>query len=100
VAGFGSGLTGVGGAVCPVPIMVLFHFPSHRQSREPGIQIIAAVSGTVAQFQYGSIDFRIAALVALFEVLGVYFGVRIVHAVNAQSLRRFVAVCAFWLAPA
>jgi len=91
VAGFGSGLTGVGGPALSVPIMVLFQFsPLTAIGASQVIQIIAAVSGTVGNFQYGSIDFRIAALVALFEVLGVYFGVRIVHAVNAQSLRRFV----------
>ncbi len=95
VAGFGSGLTGVGGPALSVPIMVLARFsPLIAIGASQVIQIIAAVSGTIGNLQYGSIDFRVAALVTVFEVLGVQLGVRIVHSVNARSLRRFVgALC-------
>lgn len=92
-SGFGSGLTGVGGPALSVPIMVLFGFstlPTIGVSQV--IQILAAASGTAANLQYGSIDFRVAALVTVFEVAGVVLGVRIVHAVNARLLRRCVAM--------
>jgi len=93
VAGFGSGLTGVGGPALSVPIMVLARFsPLIAIGASQVIQIIAAVSGTVGNVQYGSIDFRLAALVTAFEVVGVQLGVRIVHSVNARFLRRFVGV--------
>lgn len=92
-SGFGSGLTGVGGPALSVPVMVLFGFstlPTIGVSQV--IQILAAASGTAANLQYGSIDFRVAALVTVFEVAGVVLGVRIVHAVNTRLLRRFVAM--------
>lgn len=93
VAGFGSGLTGVGGPALSVPIMVLFGFsPLTAIGASQVIQILAAVSGTMGNLHYGSINFTLAALVTLFEIIGVQFGVRIVHAVNAQSLRRFVGL--------
>lgn len=92
-AGFGSGLTGVGGPALSVPLMVLFGFPALASiGTSQVIQIIAATSGTFGNLHYGHIDFRIAATVTLLEIAGVFIGVRIVHAVNADILRRFVAI--------
>ena len=92
-AGFGSGLTGVGGPALSVPIMVLFGFPALRTiGVSQVIQILAAASGTLGNLKYGTINFHVAAPVAAFEIAGVMLGVKIVHAVNAQVLRRFVAV--------
>jgi uncharacterized protein len=93
VAGFGSGLTGVGGPALSVPLMVLFGFPALASiGASQVIQIIAALSGTLGNLQYGTINFRIAAAVTLLEIAGVFFGARIVHAVNAESLKRAVAI--------
>jgi uncharacterized membrane protein YfcA len=93
VAGFGSGLTGVGGPALSVPIMVLFGFsPLVAIGASQVLQILASVSGTVGNLQYGSIDLRLAGVVTVFEILGVIVGVGIAHAVNPRSLRRFVGV--------
>ena len=94
-AGFGSGLTGVGGPALSVPIMVLFGFsPLTAIGASQVIQILAAVSGTVGNMRFGSIDYGVAALVAVVELVGVTLGVRIVHAVDARHLRVFVgALC-------
>ena len=92
-AGFGSGLTGVGGPALSVPLMVLCGFAALTAiGTSQVIQIVAAVSGTLANLRYGSIDFSIAATVTLLEIGGVVLGARIVHAVNAAVLRKFVAV--------
>lgn len=92
-SGFGSGLTGVGGPVISVPLMVLLGFPALTTiGTSQVIQIIAAISGSLGNFQFGTIHFRIAAIVTLLEIAGVFAGARIVHAVNAASLRKFVAV--------
>lgn len=92
-AGFGSGLTGVGGPALSVPLMVLFGFPALASiGASQVIQIIAATSGTLGNLHYGHIDFRIAAVVIILEIAGVFAGVRIVHAVNAEKLRKFVAL--------
>lgn len=92
-AGFGSGLTGVGGPALSVPLMVLFGFPALTAiGTSQVIQIIAATSGTIGNLRFGSIHFEIAALVTVLEVAGVFIGARIVHAVNAEVLRKFVAI--------
>jgi uncharacterized protein len=92
IAGFGSGLTGVGGPALSVPLMVLFGFPALTSiGTSQVIQIVAAVSGTLGNLRYGTIDFGIAASVTLLEIAGVLLGARIVHAVSANLLRKFVA---------
>jgi len=72
---------------------VLFGFPALSSiGASQVIQIVAAASGTLGNLEYGRIDFGIAATVALLEIAGVLLGARIVHAVNAELLRKFVAM--------
>jgi uncharacterized protein len=93
VAGFGSGLTGVGGPALSVPLMVLFGFPALASiGASQVIQIIAAVSGTLGNLTFGSIDFALALPVTGAEVAGVFGGAAAAHAVNQLVLRRFVGV--------
>lgn len=91
--GFGSGLTGVGGPALSVPMMILLGFPPLSTiGASQVIQILAAISGTAGNLQYGSFDYKLLVICTLFEVIGVVAGVRIVHAMNAQVLRGSVGV--------
>ena len=93
VAGFGSGLTGVGGPALSVPLMMLFGFtPLPTIGASQAIQIIAAVSGTLGNLRFGSIDLALAVPVTVGELAGVVLGARLAHAVEAAVLQRFVAV--------
>ena len=93
VAGFGSGLTGVGGPALSVPLMLLFGFsPLTSIGASQVVQILAAVSGTVGNLRYGTIDVRLAMLLTVFEVIGVLLGVRIVHTLKPGALRGMVGV--------
>ncbi|MEO7728192.1 MAG: sulfite exporter TauE/SafE family protein [Burkholderiales bacterium] len=93
IAGFGSGLTGVGGPALSVPLMVLCGFPALTAiGTSQVLQIVAAIAGTLGNLKYGAIDFSVAATVTLLEIAGVLVGARIVHAVNADLLRKFVAI--------
>jgi uncharacterized membrane protein YfcA len=93
VAGFGSGLTGVGGPALSVPIMVLFGFPALASiGASQVIQIIAAASGTLANLQFGAIDFALALPVTGSEVAGVFAGAALAHSMNQLVLRRFVGI--------
>lgn len=92
-AGFGSGLTGVGGPALSVPLMVLFGFPALASiGASQVIQIIAAISGTLGNLTFGSIDFALALPVTCAEVAGVFVGAALAHAVNQLVLRRFVGL--------
>ena len=91
-SGFGSGLSGAGGPLFSVPLMVIVGFaPLAAVGASQVLQIIASVSGSLAALQDGRIDFALAAWVTGFELVGVAAGVRLAHAVSANALRRVAA---------
>ena len=91
-SGFGSGLSGAGGAVFSVPLMLIFGFvPLAAIATSQVLQIVVAASGTLGNLQHGSIDFMAAAWVALFALAGVAVGARTAHAANAMTQRRMIA---------
>lgn len=93
ITGFGSGLTGVGGPALSVPMMVLLGFPTLGAiGASQVIQILASVSGSAGFLMRGIVDLRLAVLLTVFEVVGVWFGVLLAHRVDARWLRGFVGV--------
>ena len=95
VVGFGSGLTGVGGPVLSVPIMVACGFhPLTSIAASQVVQITAALSGSIGNLAHGFIDFSVAWWVTLVELAGVAVGVRMAHSASGASLKKVVsAVC-------
>jgi hypothetical protein len=88
-SGFGSGLSGAGGPLFSVPIMVILRYvPLTAVATSQVLQIVAAMSGSLENFRNGFIDFKVAAVVAVFELLGVIAGVRLAHIASALVLRR------------
>ncbi len=94
-AGFGSGLSGAGGPLFSVPLMVILGFaPLAAVGASQVLQIIASVSGSLAALQDGRVDFVLAAWVTGFELAGVAAGVWLAHAVSPSALRRVAgALC-------
>jgi uncharacterized membrane protein YfcA len=87
-AGFGAGLSGAGGPLFSVPLMVILGFaPLPSVGVSQVLQILAATSGSAASAQDGRIDYGIAAWVTVFELAGVVIGVRLAHAASATALR-------------
>lgn len=87
-AGFGSGLTGAGGPLFSVPIMLSLGFaPLMTIGVSQILQLVSAASGTIANVAYGAIDFGSAAIVVPLELLGVIVGVTVAHRANVAQLR-------------
>jgi hypothetical protein len=92
VSGFGSGLSGAGGPLFSVPIMVMLGFvPLAAIGTSQVLQIIAALSGSIGNLQFGRINFSVAWWVILAELAGVVLGVRLAHAVSMRVLRAMAA---------
>ena len=92
VSGFGSGLSGAGGPLFSVPLMLVLGFaPLATIGASQVLQIVAAVFGTIGNLQFGSVDFAAAAWVTVFELAGVFAGSRAAHAVSVTALRRMAA---------
>ena len=91
-SGFGSGLSGAGGPLFSVPIMVLLGFsPLAAIGVSQVLQIVAAISGSLSSMQDGRIHLAIAAWVTVFELAGVAVGTWLAHTVSGLALRRIAA---------
>ncbi len=90
IAGFGSGLSGAGGPLFSVPLMLALGFaPLAAIGAGQVLQIVAAIFGTLGSD--AAIDLPLAAWIALFQLVGVGLGARAAHAVSTDLLRRAAA---------
>lgn len=93
--GFVAGLTGVGGPVLSIPVMVVLGFsPLVAIATGQVIQVAAATSGTIGYLAHGAVDFTLAAWLTVVQLAGLVLGVRWGHSRNTGQLKRMVAtVC-------
>ena len=90
--GFGSALTGTGGAVLLVPILLLLRTPVLATvGAAQAVSLPIAAFSTAGYVLYGSVDFVLGTAVGLVAVVGVVIGSQIAHAARAAALRRVVA---------
>ncbi|WP_428566974.1 MAG: sulfite exporter TauE/SafE family protein [Solidesulfovibrio sp. DCME] len=95
VVGFFSGLTGAGGPVLSIPVMVALGFPPLLSiAAGQVLQVAVAACGTLGNLCYGVVDFRVVAWITVLEIAGLVVGIRLSHRVSPVRLRRLVAsVC-------
>ncbi|MBC7363295.1 MAG: sulfite exporter TauE/SafE family protein [Candidatus Aminicenantes bacterium] len=89
VAGIMSGMFGIGGGNIIVPFLILFlHYPPKRAIATSLGALLAPVGlpGVVYYYKAGTLDIKIAALLALGLLLGTVFGARI----NIKTSSRMV----------
>jgi uncharacterized protein len=93
VVGFGSALTGTGGPVLLVPILVFLRAPTLSAiGVSQVVQIPVAISSTLGNVLFGQVDFSLGTTLGLVAAAGVVIGTNIAHAVPILTLRRTVAV--------
>lgn len=92
-AGFGSGFSGAGGPLFSVPLMVILRYvPLAAVATSQVLQIVAATSGSVSNLRHGFIDWNTAAVITVFELLGLVVGVRLAHLASPLVLRRLAGI--------
>lgn len=90
--GFGSALTGTGGPILLVPILLLLRTPVRMAvGASMAISLVVTVSSTAGYVYYGSVDFVLGTALGLVAVVGVVAGARIAHAARVTTLQRVVA---------
>lgn len=93
VTGFGSAMSGTGGPLLLVPIMVWMKLPVLMAvGLSQAIQIPVAALATIGNVRYGQIDYELGIGIAAVLVLGLTLGVRIAHALPADRLKNIVAI--------
>jgi len=91
-AGFGSGLSGAGGPLFSVPLMLALKFnPLLSIGVAQILQIVAASSGSIANFQHQLIRIDVVLFILIFELIGIAIGVVIAHRANLNALRKAAA---------
>ena len=93
VTGIGSSMSGTGGPLVLIPILLWLHVPVLAAvGLSQVIQVPISVFATAGNLVYGTIDFTAAAAVSVVLMIGVWFGARIAHRVSNLAMKRFVSV--------
>ena len=91
--GIASAITGTGGPVLLVPLLIWLGIPVLTSvGLSQAIQIPIALMATAGNAWNGSLDWRLGALLSIGVTLGTAIGARVAHAVPAIFLTRSVAV--------
>lgn len=94
LAGMLSGLVGVGGGIVMVPLLLLLGFSQH-QAQGTSLAVLVVPVTAVAVYNYykeGYIDWRFAAVIAVFFVVGGYFGSKLAISIDQKMLKKIFGV--------
>lgn len=93
VTGFGSALSGTGGPLILVPILMWLELPVLTAiALSQAIQLPIALLATAGNALSGNLDLTLGVLLAAGLAVGTFVGARIAHAVPRAILRRAVAM--------
>ena len=91
--GFGSALTGTGGPVLLIPVLMYLRVPVLTSiGVSQVIQLPIAIFATIGFCIYGEIDFELGTLLGLVQALAVILGAYIAHRISTGRLRQIVAI--------
>jgi uncharacterized membrane protein YfcA len=91
--GFGSALTGTGGPLLLVPLLVSLQVPILTTiGLSQVIQLPIAALATAGNVAFGILDIWLGAMLAVALLAGSVFGARVAHVLPSGTLTRFVGV--------
>ncbi|WP_156411625.1 sulfite exporter TauE/SafE family protein [Nocardioides sp. Soil805] len=91
--GFGSALTGTGGPVLLVPVLLTLGVPPLRAvAASQAVQLPVVVAGSAGYLQTGLVDVRQGTVLGCVAALGVVAGAVVATRIRAEGLRRIVAL--------
>jgi uncharacterized membrane protein YfcA len=93
VTGFASALTGTGGPLVLVPILLWLGSPVLTAiGLSQAIQLPVSLAATAGNFYNGNLDLRLGGLLALGMPLGIWLGSKLARALPRRTLQRGVAL--------
>lgn len=91
--GFLSGLTGIGGGLVSIPVMLTLGFPTFATiGTGQVLQGIVALFGSASNVKNNFVDFSLVWWVTFVEVLGVFVGVKVAHVLPISLLKKGVSL--------
>jgi len=94
LAGFLSGILGIGGGVVMVPLLLLVGFTQH-QAQGTSLAVMLPPVTLLAVLQYskaGHVDWKMALIISATFVIGGLFGSKLAIVINEQLLKRIFGV--------
>ena len=91
LAGILSGLVGVGGGVVMVPLLVLLLGFNQHQAQGTSLAVLVVPVTAIAVYTYhkeGFIDWRYVGIIAMFFVIGGYFGSKMAVNLDQKMLKK------------
>lgn len=91
LAGVLSGLVGVGGGIIMVPLLVLLLGFSQHQAQGTSLTVLVVPVTALAVFNYykeGYINWKYALVIAVFFVVGSYFGSKLAVDLDQKMLKK------------
>ncbi|MDI9337157.1 MAG: sulfite exporter TauE/SafE family protein [Alphaproteobacteria bacterium] len=101
LAGIAGGMFGIGGAVLVVPMLVFILGYDQLTAQGTTLAMLLPPIGILATLHYykaGHVKFYPAFILALFFIVGGYFGAQIVTVVNQAITRKIFAIIMILLA--
>jgi len=91
--GFLCGMTGAGGGIVSIPLMLMSGYPV-LQTIATGqvLQFVVSLSGSFSNHENNFIVFELAWWVTLCELAGIVIGVRLAHTMPVQTLKKAVTL--------
>lgn len=91
LAGILSGIMGVGGGVVMVPLMILLLGFNQHEAQGTSLAVLAVPVTFLAAYNYyneGFVNWKYAALIAVFFIVGGYVGSKMAVSLDQKTLRR------------
>jgi len=93
VVGFGSAISGTGGPLLLVPLLVSLNWPTLTAvGLSQIIQLPISALATLGNYLHAEVDVLLGLGIASIMVIGVAIGARLAHRVPGLLLRRIVAI--------
>jgi uncharacterized membrane protein YfcA len=95
IAGFLSGLIGIGGGIVIVPFLVYILAMDQKTAQGTTIFLFLLPIGILSVFNYhkaGHVDFKTAFIIAITFIVGSYFGSKTAIAIDTRLVRQIFAV--------
>lgn len=95
LAGMLSGLVGVGGGIIMVPLLILFLGFSQHQAQGTSLTVLVVPVTALAVFNYykqGYINWKYALVIALFFLIGGYFGSKFAVSIDQKMLKKIFSI--------
>lgn len=95
LAGWLSGLVGIGGGIIMVPLSVYFLGFSQHQAQGTSLSVLMVPVTAFAVYNYykeGYVDWRYAAIIAVFFVVGGFFGSKLAIGIDQKILKKVFGV--------